>query len=268
MPATIGPMIIAHRGASYDAPENTLAAVNLAWQQGADAVEVDVQFSRDQQIVVIHDDDTNRIGGVRRLVREQTWAELRTLDAGSWKGPSWKDERFPRLDDVIATVPAGKQLFVEVKCGPESVPALEAICRRAPAPQSIIPIGFCAVTMALIKRTLPDLSVALVADFAHTTPAEEAVRYCDQLVETATAARLDALDLDGWGPLNADFIQRIKRANLKVYVWTVDDPARAAALIDAGVDGITTNRPGWLRAQLPGFLPKTPLERKPRKLFS
>src|SRR5580704_14008797 len=88
---------VAHRGASFDAPENTLAAVNLAWRQRADAVEIDVHLSRDGQLVVIHDYNTRRTTGVNRLVARQTLAELRALDAGRWKGLEWLDETIPTL---------------------------------------------------------------------------------------------------------------------------------------------------------------------------
>ena len=75
--------IIAHRGASHDAPENTLAAVSLGWKRNADAVEVDVYLSKDNQVVVIHDKNTKRTTGHDGLVREMNWAQLRKLDAGS-----------------------------------------------------------------------------------------------------------------------------------------------------------------------------------------
>src|SRR5438128_11840999 len=87
------PELIAHRGASHDAPENTLAAVQLAWQQHADAVEVDVRISRDGQLVVIHDDNTLRTGKAARKVSDETLAELRSLDVGRWKGRQWSGER-------------------------------------------------------------------------------------------------------------------------------------------------------------------------------
>ena len=77
--------IIAHRGASYDAPENTLASVQLGWERNADAVEVDVYLSKDRKIVVIHDENTKRTTGHDGLVHKMTWAQLRQLDAGSWK---------------------------------------------------------------------------------------------------------------------------------------------------------------------------------------
>src|SRR5947208_878460 len=99
--------IIAHRGASWEAPENTLSAVQLAWQQGADAVEADFRLSRDRQIVATHDDSTLRITGVDLRVHESSLAELRALDFGRWKAAQFEGERIPTLAELLATVPAG-----------------------------------------------------------------------------------------------------------------------------------------------------------------
>ena len=115
------PLIIAHRGESFNAPENTMAAINLAWERDAEAVEIDVQLSKDNELVVIHDMDTKRLTGIDKKVKDQTLAELKKLDVGSWKDITFKDERIPTLDEVLATVPTGKKLIVEIKSGPEMV---------------------------------------------------------------------------------------------------------------------------------------------------
>src|SRR5439155_19827959 len=100
--------IIAHRGASWDAPENTVAAINLAWKQKADASEFDVFLSKDGKIIVIHDKDTKRVAGVDKQVIDQTFDELRQLDVGKWKGPNFAGEKIPTLAEMLATVPKGK----------------------------------------------------------------------------------------------------------------------------------------------------------------
>src|SRR4051812_19201695 len=110
--------IIAHRGASHDAPENTLAAVRLAWAQHADAVEVDVHLTRDWRLAVIHDPDTRRTGDEVCVVADSTLAELQRLDVGQWKDPRFAGERIPTLEDVFGSVPDGKRTFVELKSGP------------------------------------------------------------------------------------------------------------------------------------------------------
>src|SRR3954468_15593010 len=122
-------VIIAHRGASRDAPENTLAAVRLAWAQHADAVEIDVHLTRDGRLAVIHDPDTQRTTGVPRIVAQSTFAELSELDAGAWKNARFAGEKIPALEDVLAVVPDGKRLFVEIKGGPEVVPELRRCMR-------------------------------------------------------------------------------------------------------------------------------------------
>jgi glycerophosphoryl diester phosphodiesterase len=242
--------IIAHRGASYDAPENTLASVALGWRQNADAVEIDVQFSRDGQLVVIHDDNTRKTARVAKKVNAQTLAELRALEVGRWKKAKWAGEKIPTLLEVLATIPTGKRLFIEIKCSPACIPRLiEAFRESGKAARQIVVIGFARETMARVKRALPEWQVCWVAEFRRTwrggwTPTAET------LIRHAKASGLDGLDLSGRGPLNAKFVEKVHGAGLKLYVWTVDAPAQARKLRAAGVDGITTNRPGWLRAQL------------------
>src|SRR5262245_57354057 len=116
--------IIAHRGSSFLAPENTRGAMELAWQEGADAIEGDFRLTRDGQIVCIHDASLKRTTGVDRRVEKCDLAELQSFDAGSWKGPQFAGERIPTLTEILATVPDGKRIYVEVKCGPEIVEPL------------------------------------------------------------------------------------------------------------------------------------------------
>ena len=125
--------IVAHRGASFDAPENTVAAIKLAWEQKADAAEFDVFLSKDGKIVVIHDADTKRTAGVDRKVADTTLEELRKLDVGKWKDAKFAGEKIPTLEEMLATVPAGKRVFIEVKCGPEIVPELDRVLKASEA---------------------------------------------------------------------------------------------------------------------------------------
>ena len=108
-------LIIAHRGESYDAPENTLASINLAWERGAEAVEIDVHLSKDNQVVVIHDPNTLRVSGIKKKIKNSTVADLKKLDVGSWKSAEFKNEKIPTLKEVLATVPQSKKLIIEIK---------------------------------------------------------------------------------------------------------------------------------------------------------
>jgi glycerophosphoryl diester phosphodiesterase len=244
--------IIAHRGASFDAPENTLAAVRLAWEQRADAVEVDVQLSRDGQLVVIHDADTARTAGLKRDVCAQSLAELRSLDAGRWKGAAWMGARIPTLEEILAIVPAGKRLFVEIKCGPEATTELARVLNLSPcAPGQLVLIGFSLPTVKFLKREFPALETGWITALKRNWRTRRWPKP-ESLIEKLRGSGLNAVDLHFRGPLKAPFVNALHSAGFKVYVWTVDSPADARKLITAGVDGITTNRPGWLRAQLGG----------------
>jgi len=243
--------IIAHLGASHGAPENTLAAIHLAWQQKADAVEVDVQLSKDGHLVVIHDDNTKRSGGFARKVRAQTLEELRRLDVGRWKGRRWAGEKIPTLAAVLATIPDAKRLFVEFKCGPESLPEFKRAAKQmGQRVETMVAIGFSRETMRQLKAELPDLEVCWISKLRRHWRTRRLSPAAEKLIAAAKELGVDGLDLDARSPLNPALVDQLRAANLKVYVWTVDSPSKASQLAAAGVDGITTNRPGWLRAKL------------------
>ncbi|QDU20002.1 glycerophosphodiester phosphodiesterase [Urbifossiella limnaea] len=250
LPADRPVEIVGHRGASHDAPENTVAAVKLAWDQKADAAEFDVYRTKDGKIVVIHDKDTKRTaGGVNKVVAESTLAELRALDVGAWKDKKYAGERIPTLAEVLATVPAGKSVFIEVKPGPEVVPELLAEMKAAGLPPERTPvISFNAGVIAAVKKARPDLPaywiVSLNAAKDKTPPTAA------ELVTKAKEIRADGLDLSASPALDAEYAKVVRAAGLKLYVWTVNDVAVARRMVGLGVDGITTDRPGWLREQL------------------
>lgn len=240
---------IAHRGASYDAPENTVASFKLGWEQKADVDELDIYLSRDGEVVVIHDATTKRTAGVDRKVVEQSLAELRALDAGSWKGVAWKGEKIPTLAEAVATIPNGKRMFIEIKAGAEILEPLERVLRAAKRPpeQTAI-IGFSYEVMKAAKERFPQLQIYWLA--SPKKGSEGKLPTVEELIAKAVDAYLDGLNLNTGFGIDATFVARVKAAGLKLYVWTVDAPEQARALGKAGVDGIGTNRAGWLREQL------------------
>lgn len=243
--------IIAHRGASFDAPENTLASIRLAWEQNADAVEVDVHLSRDGRVVIIHDADTKRIAGIKKLVRELALSDLQRLDVGKWKAKKWSGERVACLEDGLALIPAGKRMLIEIKSGPDTVtPFRKAVERSGLLPNQVAAIGFELATMKVIKRAMPQIAVYWVQGFKRDWRRGGWAPKPADLIRAATDAGLDGLDLGANGPLTSAFVNKTKAAGLKFYVWTVDSPAKARALEAAGVDGIATNRPAYIREKL------------------
>lgn len=220
--------IVAHRGASHDAPENSLEAFRLGWIQ-ADANELDVHLSRDGRLVVIHDASTKRTTKVDQLVVEQTFEELRALG-------------LPSLDEVVAGVPVGKRLLIEIKCGAEALPELHRALKDRP-PERFALIAFQHDTLVKAKKLLPAIPAYWLAGFKAETKIED-------LIAKTKVGGLDGLDLNHRFPIDAAFVGKVRDAGLKLHVWTVNDPAVARRLAAAGVDGLTTDRPAWLRARL------------------
>ncbi len=247
--------IVAHRGASYDAPENTLAATRLAWEQGADAVETDIYLGRDGKIIVFHDKTAKRTGGRDVPIADLTQAEARALDAGSWKAPQFKGEKVPLLEDQIASIPAGKRLLVEIKVGPEIVPELKRVFAATGASErNITVISFNYDSLVEVRKQLPSLKtlwlVGHPAPDAKRAPGAKPPPTVAEMIRAATAARLAGLDLQHTWPLTPSDVQAIRAAGLELHVWTVNDAAVARRWRDLGVVSITTDRPAWLREQL------------------
>jgi glycerophosphoryl diester phosphodiesterase len=242
--------IIGHRGASHDAPENTLASFRLAFEQKADAAELDTRLTKDGQAVVIHDANTQRTTGTAGVVKDLTLAELRALDAGAWKGERWRGEKLPTLAEALATIPVGRRLFIEIKCGPEILPELVRVVQASGKQPTQMPIiSFNYETVKQAKALLPDHEICFLAS-AKTDQNTGQPPSIDDLIARTRAAKLDGLDLDHQFPIDDAFVGKVHAAGLKLYVWTVNDAAIAQRLAAAGVDGITTDRPGALRDEL------------------
>ena len=254
--------IIAHRGASHDAPENTLAAVNLGWKRNADAVEVDVFLSKDNRIVAIHDKNTKRTTGHDGLVREMTWPELRKLEAGGWKDREYKGEPIPLLSDILATVPEGKYLVIEIKCGPEIIQPLAGFLKKAKvAPSNTAIISFSFNVVAAAKKQFPKRAVYYLSSIKQNKNSGRWEPSVESLVKKARTAGLNGLSLGNMGSQGAvsnkslvDYLRQMRKEtaarDLGFYVWTVDSPKMGKLLADLGLDGITTNRPAFLKSQL------------------
>ena len=249
--------VIAHRGASHGAPENTLAAVNLGWKSKADAIEIDVHLSKDRRVVVIHDSTTNRTAGEGGEVSDQTVGQLKRLDVGRHKGVKWANERIPMLEEVLKTVPKGRHLFVEIKCGPAILgPLGAALADSRLGAEQVVLIGFDLKTMTAAKERLPDHRVHWLCVLWQDKEDGSWKPTTDELLAKVRRAGLDGLSIQACEAVDRPFVERIHAAGMRLYVWTVDDPIEAKRLQEAGVDGITTNRPEWLRGKLlPTALP-------------
>ena len=242
---------VAHRGASAYAPENTLAAVRQGIAMGGDLIEVDVQRTKDGELVLIHDTNLARTTDAERLfpgrapwnVSDFTYAELLRLDAGSWKSSEHKGEKVPTLAEAIEVIrhsPSG--LLLEIKA-PERYPGIEAdvaaVMRACPgyvdsavAADQLVVESFNYASMRLYKELEPSVTVGLLG-----RPTLE------QLPELATWA-------DQVNPqhksVEAAYVAAVHRVGMDCLVWTVNSVANMHRAINIGVNGVITNRPDIL----------------------
>jgi len=243
------PMVIAHRGSSDAAPENTLASALLAWRQNADAVEVDIRLSKDNRLMVIHDETTERTAGVDMKISETSSAKLRKLDVGSHKSKKYAGERIPFLEEIIDTVPPGKKLFVEVKSDAKTLPYLKEIVEKSGKADQIIIIGFDLEDMAAMKRLTPEIPVYWLNAAKEDKATKEYIPYDPDVIAITKESDLDALNLFYKG-ITEQFADQAKKHNLPLYTWTVDDLDIAKKMKALGIKGITTNTPKAIKTAL------------------
>ena len=175
--------------------------------------------------------------------------KLRQLDFGSFKSEEFAGERIPFLEDVINTIPRGRKLYVEIKSGPETVPFLKRVILNSGRESQIVIIGFDFDTMVMSKKMMPDIPTYWLKGTEKKKQTDEWISHDPKLVQKVKDAGLDGLDVHYAG-VDEVFADSVRALGLKLYVWTVDDPVEAVRLVELGVDGITTNRPGFLKAQL------------------
>jgi glycerophosphoryl diester phosphodiesterase len=225
----------------------------LGWEKGAD-VEVDVFLTGDNRIVAIHDSTTKRTAGPELEVAETTASELRKLDVGKYKAEKYAGEKIPFLDDIVGTIPPGRKLYVEIKCGQEILPHLHRLIGDSGKMSQIVIIGFDLETVTASKKLIP-VPTYWLKGTAKDKETEEWIPHDPNLVDIARDNGLDGIDVHYAG-VTKELVAAAGSLGQKLYVWTVDDPVEAARLAELGVAGITTNRPGWLREQLrmPSFV--------------
>jgi len=250
MADTNRPLIIAHRGESHDAPENTLAAIRLAWDRKVPAVEIDVRLSLDGVPVIIHNPTTKELTDRNLQVNRHTLEDLRALDFGSHKGTAFKGEKMPTLQEVLATVPAHGRLVIEIKDGVETIPPLQrAIDRAGCPPETCLLIGFDPEVIGNAKKAMPDIETSWLIDLRSgrgPDPDEQA----RELAGRARSMQAEGIDLGVDETTDLRIIPALKALGMKTLSWTVNQPDLARRLVAAGIDGITSDRAAWLMNEI------------------
>lgn len=240
-------LVIAHRGYSHLAPENTLPAFRLAKAAGADLVELDYHHTKDGQLVVIHDattdrttDATNRWGGTKIRVDDKSLAELQSLDAGSWFNPPYPNTKLPTLSEALDEIQNGGVTLIERKAG--AAAACVALLRERKLMNALIVQAFDWDYLSDFHQQAPEQVLGALGP-----PRTKGGKTLTEAEKKLTPAWVDEVKKCGarivvWNrEVTKEAIAYAHKLGLKVWVYTIDDPAVATELLNLGVDGIITN---------------------------
>ena len=242
-PGTLLPFhYVGHRGASYLAPENTLAAIKLAWELGADGAECDVMLTADKKVVLFHDKNTKKITGHNLTIMDATWEELKPLVVIPRKTnrPEYTHETIPLLEDVLAVIPEDRMLVIEIKTGPEILPHLQKVIEQHWKSGKISFIAFDFETIKKTKALYPETPCYYLSSFK-----TDINKHFDAVVESG----LNGVDLRQ-NIIDGELMERCHASGLDVWCWTVNDPEIALKMQKLGVSAVTTDRPSWLKHNL------------------
>ena len=250
----VGPMIVAHRGASHDAPENTLAAFKLAWEQGADAIEGDFRLTQDGHVVCIHDKTTKRTAGKDMPVAGSTLEQLRALDVGKKKGAKWRGQTIPTLREVLDTIPEGKKLFLEVKCGSEIIaPLKEILGNSGLGSEQVVVISFDAKVLAEIKKELLEYKTLWLTEYMKNTLTNTWEPSRSKILRTLRRSNADGLSSKAHAAANAGLAGALHKAGKELHIWGMRRFSDTTRYRSLGALSFTTDRPAWLRDMLEKF---------------
>ncbi|MDR0704364.1 MAG: hypothetical protein LBF88_05180 [Planctomycetaceae bacterium] len=240
---------VAHRGASFLAPENTLMAYRIAISAGADGAECDVYRSSDGIIFLSHDQTAKRtLGGSDQDLTQITYAQIQKLDAGQWKGKQFQGEKVPTLDGYLELLKDTKCYpVIEIKMEEIEQPVLESIRKHDLLEVTTI-IAFSEKIVKKIRQLETDICVAwLYSENLKDkgTAEENAERLTEFFISKCKELDTTILDVNH-GLLSADLVKNLQNAGIHVWCWTVNDINRMNTLLDWGVESITTDRPELL----------------------
>ena len=228
-------IVVAHRGAAGRAPENTLASIRAAIEDGTDWVEIDVQETLDGQVIVVHDSDFMKLSGVPLKVWDGTLAQVQEVDVGGWFGPEFAGERVPTLESVLETVRASSaRLVIELKYyghDQDLERRVVELVELAGMTERVAIMSLKYAGVQKVRGLRPGWTVGLLSATA---------------IGDLTRMDADFLAVN-LGLAKPGFIRRAHRAGQKVFVWTVNDPVTMSRVLSLGVDGVITDEPAMAR---------------------
>lgn len=232
------PLILAHRGARTQAPENTLAAFRLAFEQGADGIELDVRLAADGEVVVFHDETLQRITGVPGRVNRRTLAELKSLDAGVHFSPEFRGERIPTLREVFSSLDSRLVYDIELTDYHDLFgPLAERVVRLVKEfrlEERVLVTSFNPAALRAVRRIAPEFVCGLIAFSGWKGALQRSL-----IGRMVTRQMIVPHHSD----VDREYLLRERRRQRKVITWTVNSPEEVRRLAEWRIDGIITDRP-------------------------
>jgi glycerophosphoryl diester phosphodiesterase len=230
-------MIIAHRGISFDLPENSLSAFNASWAVGVDGIEGDFHLTRDGSIVCIHDNNTSRVCNKNLVICNSTLQELKELNL-QCEGKDHLNIKIPTLTEVLKIVPSGKKIFIEIKCGVEILsPLIKELSRSKINSNQVVIISFDSQVVKELKEMAPEYKALLLYSYKEG-------REVSSLINEMFDIKADGIGTDN--ELSKEFVEKVIISGLEYHSWTIDNADTANQLISWGTNSITTNEPELL----------------------
>ena len=232
------PLVIAHRGASSKAPENTFAAYDLAWELNSDAIEIDIRKTRDSFFVCSHDNNLNRVSSCKKSLSSMLLSELNDVDIGSWKSSKYKNERMPLFSEVLSKIPREKKVFIEIKEGIKEINELIDIVRKSKLETSNCHfLSYIPENIKRIKKDFPSFKATL-----NTIPAfyNYEINKINKIIKSSMS---DGISLHIDSSESIKLVKKLKKEEKFILSWTVNDSSFMKKLIKSQVDGIITDYP-------------------------
>lgn len=240
------PPLFAHRGCSADAPENTIAAFRLAADREIPGIELDVQLSRDGEVVVIHDADLSRVAGIDSRVSELDRSELAKCDVGSWFSPAFASERIPLLDELFEEIGVAVFYDIELKTSLKSDDPLPAAVARIIRRHGLAERCMVSSFNPFAVRRFDDAIVPTSVIYSRS----QSVPWILRRGAGCLLSRC-AIAKPNWKQVSQVSIARHRLFGRVVSAWTVDEPEVAQRLFDLGVDAVISNAPALLFDTIP-----------------
>ena len=238
---------ISHRGESLDAPENSLAAFKLSQERNTDGMECDVRLTRDGKVVVCHDANTLRTGSAFLPVESSSYAELQQIHISGALEDVYPDEKIPLLSETFKYLGENREYYIELKgSDPALIPAVKAVVEASGVDfKQIVFIAFSETLVREMKLAMPQCRAlwlnSLIRDYGRVTP--------DELIAKLKDLGVDGVDAAANPDTDAELVKAVHDAGMIYAVWTLDNPYQADHFIRLGVDAVTSNRAGFLKAR-------------------